>query len=57
MDDEVQQKSQSDKFKDAARELECDPSEAAFDRTLKKLSEAPPPKDEKPKSEKKKPGQ
>jgi hypothetical protein len=53
----TEQKSQSDKFKEAARDLDCNPSEAAFDQTLKKLSEAPPPKDKKPKSEKKKPGQ
>ena len=30
-------KSQSDKFKDAARELECDDDEARFDHRMKKL--------------------
>lgn len=31
------QKSQSDKFKEAARELECDDDEARFDERVKKL--------------------
>lgn len=31
------EKSQSDKFKEAARELECDDDEAHFDEHLKKL--------------------
>ena len=57
MNTDTAHKSQSDKFKDAAKELDCDPSEEAFDRTLKKLSEAPPHKDQKPKSKKEKPGQ
>lgn len=35
-------KSQSDKFKDAARELECDENEAAFEEKLKKI--VPPPR-------------
>jgi len=29
--------SQSDKFKEAARELECDDDEASFDERMKKL--------------------
>jgi hypothetical protein len=40
-------KSQIDKFKEAARELETDDSEEAFDAKLKKIAKAPPPKDEK----------
>ena len=32
-----QGKSQSDKFKDAARELGCDEDEARFDERMKKL--------------------
>jgi hypothetical protein len=35
---------QAQKFKDLARELECDEDEAAFDERLKKLAKAPPPK-------------
>jgi len=33
-------KSQSDKFKDAARDLGCDDDEAAFDDKLRKISKA-----------------
>lgn len=36
--------SQSDRFKEAARKVEADESEAAFDETLKKVASAPPPK-------------
>ncbi len=35
--------SQLEKFKQAARELECDDDEEAFRAKLKKLTEAPPP--------------
>ena len=38
-----QAKPQLDKFKDLARELECDDDEAAFDERLKKLATAPKP--------------
>ncbi|WP_309607211.1 hypothetical protein [Phenylobacterium sp.] len=39
---------QVDKFRELARELECDDDEAAFDERLKKLATAPPaPKAEK----------
>jgi len=38
-------KSQSDKFKEAARELECDEDEARWDERLKKVAG---PKPEKP---------
>lgn len=43
-------KSQIDKFREAARELETDDSEEHFDRVLKKVAKSPPPKD-KPKAE------
>lgn len=39
-------KPQSDKFKEAARDLECNESEEAFERALKRVASAPP-KDEK----------
>ncbi|MEC5292949.1 DNA-binding protein [Aurantimonas sp. C2-6-R+9] len=48
-------KSQIDKFREAARELETDNDEARFDATLERIAKVPPPKDEKPKKEK--PGQ
>ena len=35
-------KSQSDKFKDAARALECDDDEARWDDRLKKVAKAKP---------------
>lgn len=38
--------SQVEKFREASRELETDQSEEAFDRALKKIAKAPPPKDE-----------
>ena len=40
-----EEKSQIDKFREAARELETDDSEEAFDAKLKKIAKAPPPKD------------
>lgn len=45
----VAEKSQREKFEEAARELEADQSEEAFDRALKKIAKVPPPKD-KPKA-------
>ena len=45
-------KSQSDKFKDLARELETDDSEDRFDDALRKIAKSPPPKDGKPDKEK-----
>ncbi len=33
-----EKQSQSDKFKQAARDLECDPDEARWDATLKKVA-------------------
>ena len=39
-------KSQSDRFKEAARALECDDDEARFDAKLKKVAKAPKPKDD-----------
>lgn len=44
MKDEQSHQSQADKFRDLARELECDEDEAAFDERLKKLATAPKPK-------------
>ena len=35
---------QSKSFVEAARELGCDESEATFDKMLKKIASAPPPK-------------
>ncbi len=37
--------SQLEKFKEAARELECDEDEAAFEEKLKRIAKADPPKD------------
>lgn len=47
--------SQSDKFKQAARELGCDEDEARFDSSLSKIARAKRPvgKDEKPAKPKK----
>lgn len=36
-------KSQIEKFREVARELETDDSEEAFDRALKRIAVAPPP--------------
>ena len=43
----AKEKSQSDKFKRAARDLGCDEDEAAFDRALKQMK-PPPEKADKP---------
>lgn len=43
------EKSQVDKFREAAREAETDNSEDAFAKVVKKIAKAQPPKDEKPK--------
>lgn len=49
MSEQATKKSQLDKFKDAARELETDDREEAFDEKLKKVAKAsPPPKPGKP---------
>ena len=42
----MQNKTQSDKFKETARELECDEDEKHFDATVKKLAKAGGKKDE-----------
>jgi hypothetical protein len=42
-------KNQSAKFKAAARELGCDEDEAAFEKRLRKIAKAAPPKDVSPK--------
>lgn len=36
--------SQHARFVDAARDLGCDDDEAAFDKALKRIASAPPPK-------------
>jgi hypothetical protein len=41
------EKSQREKFEEAARELETDQSEENFDRVLKRVAKAPASKDEK----------
>jgi len=41
-----EQKSQSDKFKDAAREAECDEDETRWDERLTKVAKAKPKPDE-----------
>ena len=46
-------KTQSEKFKDAARELGCDENEEAVDELMKRVASSPPPrKDEKDKTKK-----
>jgi hypothetical protein len=42
------QKSQIEKFEEAAREVETDDREEAFDAIVKKIAKVPPPKDDKP---------
>ena len=37
------EKSQADKFRDLARELECDEDEERFEETVKRLAEKPKP--------------
>jgi hypothetical protein len=37
---------QPDKFRDLARELECDEDEAAFDENVRKVATAPKPEPE-----------
>jgi hypothetical protein len=36
------EKPQADKFRDLARELECDEDEARFEETVKRIVKAPP---------------
>jgi len=45
-------KTQKEKFEEAARELETDDSEEAFDKKLKKIAKTPPPKGDKAKATK-----
>jgi hypothetical protein len=45
----VKSKSQIDKFRETARNLEADEDESKFNDALKRVANAPPPKDE-PKS-------
>lgn len=39
-------KPQLDKFRDLARELECDEDEAKFERQVRQIAKNPPPKNE-----------
>lgn len=39
----MSEKNQIERFKEAARELECDEDEKRFDATIKKLAKAPKP--------------
>lgn len=39
---------QADKFRDLARELECDEDEAAFEDKVRRVAKTPPPKEPKP---------
>ncbi len=48
MKDAPDTRPQLDKFKDLARELECDEDEAAFDERLKKMAKTPLPAEPKP---------
>jgi hypothetical protein len=41
-------KSQIDKFRETARELECDNDEDRFGQVLKRVAQAPVPKSDKP---------
>lgn len=36
-------KPQADKFRELARELECDEDEAAFEEKVRRVAKAPPP--------------
>ncbi len=38
----TERKSQIEKFKKVARELDCDDSEAAFDERLREIAKSPP---------------
>lgn len=41
-------KPQADKFRDLARELECDEDEARFEETVRKVAKAPQPRPTEP---------
>lgn len=43
MTDKQAEQSQVDKFRDLARDLDCDEDEARFEVTVKKVAKAPPP--------------
>lgn len=48
MPDNKPESTQADKFRDLARELECDEDEARFEEAVRKVAKAPPaPKDSK----------
>lgn len=45
MDKQFSDKSQPDKFRDTARDAECDESEAAFEDKLRRIAKAKPSRD------------
>lgn len=45
MESKHTQKSQAEKFREAARQLETDDDEKRFDERLGKIAKAPPPKE------------
>ena len=51
MSGQKQEKTQREKFEEAARQLKTDDSEEHFDQIVKKIAKAPLPKDEKPRDE------
>ena len=46
-----EQKSQVEKFRELAREIETVDSEEPLNAAIKKIAKSPPPKDDKPKKE------
>jgi hypothetical protein len=45
-DESNESRSQIDKFRDLARELEADEDEAKFEDAMRRIAKTPPPKDE-----------
>jgi len=54
-DGAIREASQYQSFVKAAKELECDDDEHAFEKRLKQVASSPPPKPDKPKAQKKNP--
>lgn len=46
MTEQKHDSTQADKFRELARELECDEDESRFEETVKKVAKSPPPKDD-----------
>jgi hypothetical protein len=49
MDGKTKQKSQIERFREAARELECEDDDQAFEKIVRKIAKSPSKKAEKPK--------